>query len=181
MKKSRLFLYFITFMLICQGGLGAGVFADEKTNTEKLKITEAQSKSIIEHCDSIKDNLRAVQRDDSRTRVYLGGYFDAILSRFIMPLNVKLVEANMSSSSLVTNQKNFAEMKETFSKDFVSYQKRLEDLIAMDCKEHPEEFYQNLVVVREKRKIMNQDTMRMRSLISENTKLVNDLIRKIRE
>lgn len=180
MKKS-IILGFVALAMIVQGGLATSSFAEEKSDTEKIKVTEAQSKSIVEHCDSIKDNLRAVQRDDSRTRVYLGGYFDGILSRFIMPLNVKLVEENMSNSGLVSNQKNFADMKEAFSKDFISYQKKLEDLIAMDCKSKPEEFYQNLVVVREKRKIMNQDTMRMRSLISENTKLVNDLMRKMRE
>lgn len=144
-----------------------------------LAVTDGQKDAISDHCSSIIDNLKKVQREDSRTRVYLGAYYEIILTKFIMPLNVRLVENNLSSAGLVENQNRFAEAKTTFAGDFVSYQKALEELIAMDCKNEPEKFYDKLGGVRQKRKIMSQDTLKLRSLISEHIKLVNELEGKV--
>lgn len=167
MRKKSLIFYCITFMLICQYPTGV------------MAISEAQSAAIVERCDAIKDNLKKVQKDDARTRVYLGGYYETILTKFITPLNVRLVENNLSSAGLVENQNKFAAAKVVFANDFINYQKGLEELVGMDCKTVPEEFYDKLAVVRQKRKTMTQDVMKMRSLISEHMRLVEGLKGKL--
>ena len=131
--------------------------------------------AIVEHCDTIKDDLKKVQKEDARVRVYLGGYYETILTKFITPLNVRLVENNLSSAGLVENQNSYVETRALFVKDFVSYQQELEELTGIDCKEKPDEFYSKLQLAQQKRKIMSQDALKMRSLISENIKLVNNL------
>lgn len=138
-------------------------------------ITEEQSGVIVRRCDTIKDDLKKVQKEDARVRVYLGGHYETILSKFITPLNVRLVENNLSSAGLVENQNDFAASKTIFANDFVNYQQGLEELVGIDCKEKPEEFYDKLVTVRQKRKTMVQDVLKMRSLISEHVKLVEGL------
>lgn len=138
-------------------------------------ITEEQSGAIVRRCDTIKDDLKKVQKEDARVRVYLGGHYETILSKFITPLNVRLVENNLSSAGLVENQNDFAASKTIFANDFVNYQQGLEELVGIDCKEKPEEFYDKLVTVRQKRKTMVQDVLKMRSLISEHVKLVEGL------
>lgn len=167
MRKKRLIFYCITLMLICQYPTGV------------MAISEVQSEAITEKCDVIRDNLRKVQKEDAKARVYLGGYYDAILTKFITPLNVRLVENNLSSAGLVENQNDFAETKTLFANDFVKYQQELEELVGMDCEKEPEKFYDKLVIVRQKRKIMAQDVLKMRSLISEHIKLVTDLEGKV--
>ena len=124
-----------------------------------------QSAAIAEHCDTIKDDLKKVQKEDARARVYLGGYYETILTKFITPLNVRLVENNLSSAGLVENQNNFAGAKTLFSNDYITYQQGLEELVGMDCKQEPEKFYDKLTTVRQKRKIMVQDVLKMRNLI----------------
>ena len=148
-------------------------------STGVMAVSEAQSEAITEKCDVIRDNLRKVQKEDAKVRVYLGGYYDAILTKFITPLNVRLVENNLSSAGLVENQNDFAETKTLFANDFVKYQQELEELVGMDCEKEPEKFYDKLVIVRQKRKIMAQDVLKMRSLISEHIKLVTDLEGKV--
>ena len=167
MRKKRLIFCCITLMLICQYPTGV------------MAISEVQSEAITEKCDVIRDNLRKVQKEDAKVRVYLGGYYDAILTKFITPLNVRLVENNLSSAGLVENQNDFAETKTLFANDFVKYQQELEELVGMDCEKEPEKFYDKLVIVRQKRKIMAQDVLKMRSLISEHIKLVTDLEGKV--
>ncbi|MBR0467857.1 hypothetical protein IJJ53_03060 [Candidatus Saccharibacteria bacterium] len=142
-------------------------------------ISDSQKSVIEKNCETIRDDLKKVQKEDARTRVYLGGYYETILTKFITPLNVRLVENNLSSADLVENQNEFAKAKTTFADDFVNYQKGLEELVGMGCKEEPEEFYNKLTVVRQKRKLMVQDTLKMRNLISEHIKLVTNLKGKV--
>lgn len=142
-------------------------------------ISDVQVAGIKDHCETIRENLRTVQKNDSRTRVFLGAHYETILSKFITPLNVKLVENSMSVTGLVDNQNKIAENKIVFSNDFISYQKHLEELIAIDCKSEPEKFYEKLEKVRQKRATMEQDVLKLRSLISEHVKQVNDLKEKL--
>ncbi len=139
------------------------------------ELTDEQSTAILSHCDTIKEGLKKVQKEDSRVRVYLGGYYETILVKFITPLNVRLVENNLSSAGLVENQNKYVETRALFVNDFVSYQQALEELVNMNCKEEPGEFYDKLQLVQQKRKIMSQGVLKMRSLISEHVKLVNNL------
>lgn len=168
MKKKGISFYCIILLMFCQ------VFAPNVG-----AITEVQSNAIVKHCDTIKEDLKKVQKEDARVRVYLGGYYETILMKFITPLNVRLVENNLSSASLVENQNKFAASKTTFADDFITYQQGLEELVGMDCKEKPEEFYEKLTIVRQKRKTMAQDVLKMRSLISEHIKLVEGLKGKV--
>ena len=171
MKKKGLIFYYIILLMICQC-LGVSAL-------RTMAVTEAQGEAIVEHCDAIKEDLRKVQKEDSRVRVYLGRYYEIILTKFIVPLNVRLVENSLSSAGLVENQNKIAGAKTTFADDFVNYQKGLEELVGMDCRENSEEFYDKLKVVRQKRKTMTQDVLKMRSLISEHVRLVEGLKGKV--
>lgn len=138
-------------------------------------ISVAQENAIVGRCDTIKEKLKAVQYSDSRARVYLGRYYETILSKFITPLNVRLVENNLSDSKMISNQDNFAKTRTAFIVDFVEYQKVLEELVAMDCKTEPEEFYGKLETVREKRKVVANNVARLKKLAVEQVNLTNSL------
>ena len=69
-------------------------------------ISESQKTVIVDNCDKIKETLTTVQHQDSRTRVYLGRYYETILTNFITPLNLRLVENNISDPKLLDNQTN---------------------------------------------------------------------------
>ena len=138
-----------------------------------------QAAGITDHCDTIKENLKKVQKSDARTRVYLGGYYETILSDFMVPLNVRLVENNISDAGLIENQSKLAEAKGLFVDDYVKYQQGLEELVNMHCKSDTETFYEKLQSVRKKRGIVEQDVLKMRSLLSRHVDLVNGLKGKI--
>lgn len=163
MRRKRLTFYYIILTLICLVPMPVSA------------ISEGQKTAIVDHCESIKDSLKNVQKQDARTRVYLGGRYETILSKLIMPLNIRLIENSLSSAELVENQSGFAERKTKFSDDYISYQQGLEELVTMDCKNEPEKFYDKLVEVREKRNTVSKDVAEMRKLISQNIELVRNL------
>ncbi len=176
MKKKQLSSYYIIFFLFLQvfGGLiGASAYADEEK--QAVGITDEQRSVIINHCDTIKDNLKSLQRTDSRARVYLGRYYETILTDFITPLNLRLVENNITNTALLENQTNFAARRTRFSNDYIAYQQALEELVNVNCKSEPEKFYEKLVLTREKRQMVNRDTKKMRELAAEQVRLVEEL------
>ena len=138
-------------------------------------ITDTQRATIIDHCDAMKDSLKNLQRTDSRTRVYLGRYFETILTNFITPLNLRLVENNISNSALLENQTNFAERRTRFVNDFITYQQGLEELVHINCKNEPDRFYEKLQEVKDKRRIVNRDVIKLKGYTDEQVKLVEEL------
>lgn len=158
MKK----LTILCFILMLGVGFSGEVFA----------ISKAQEAAISDHCDTIRDSLKNVQRMDAKTRVFLGSHYETVLSKFITPLNLRLVENNLSDVGLIGNQNKFATAKTTFSADFISYQQELEALVNMDCKAEPGKFYEKLKLVREKRAVMVSDVSKMKDLVTKNIELV---------
>ncbi len=179
-KKSKIFRYAI-ILLICQvftvpGFVilgGSDVSADE--NEKQSNISQVKLDLISDHCDSIREKLKNIQKNDARARVYLGAHYETILSNYITKLNLKLVEKSVSNSELIENQNKYAKAKATFSDDYIKYQKDLEELVAMDCKSDAKAFYEKLSSVRKKREVMVQDTLRLSKYISEHKKLVGEL------
>ena len=169
MKKTAIFVMSLVFGLF----VVANTYAEE----EKVEaiITPEQKTTIVDHCDTMKDSLKSLQRTDSRTRVYLGRYYETILTDFITPLNIRLVENNISDAKLLDNQTNFAAKRSVFNYDYISYQQSLEELVNTNCKTEPEKFYEKLVITREKRKIVKKDVAKMRDLTDEHKKLVEEL------
>lgn len=194
MRKKRLIFYCITLLMLCQvgGGLTGGMVMAEtaaegsetgsEAGSETGSVAEASESvqaGIRENCTAIKENLAKVQKADARARVYLGRYYETVLTKFVTPLNLRLVENNLSAADLVENQTKMADARTLFINDYVNYQKELESLVAMSCEEKAGEFYQQLVKVRQKRKIVEQDVLKVRNLISEHVKLAGELRGKV--
>ena len=144
-------------------------------NVGAAELSDKQKDSIVEHCDTIKENLKSLQHRDSRARVYLGRYYEIILNKFITPLNMRLVENNLVDNKLMDNQNNFSKMRTNFIIDYVEYQKTLEDLVATDCKNEPTKFYERLENVRLKRGVVSKDVSKLRKLAGEQMDLVDAL------
>ena len=138
-------------------------------------ISKAQEAAIRDNCELIRDNLKNVQRSDARARVYLGGRFETILNKYVVPLNMRLVENNMSTTGLIESQNTIANGKLKFANEYVEYQQRLEELVAMDCKDNPVEFYDKLTSMRRRRKRVEQDVRDLRAAIDEYVKRVTKL------
>ena len=171
MKKKRICLYYITLMLFCQYLMGVGLVLP----VSAVAINGNQRAAIVDHCDEMHENLKTVQKKDRQTRVYLGRLYETILNKFLTPLNVRLVENNLSDAGLIENQSKFAEKKSAFTNDYVSYQQALEEAILADCKNEPEKFYDDLVMARAKRKVVSQDVASLRKLVTEQISLVGKL------
>lgn len=159
MRRNRLIFYYIILMLFCPVGVASA-------------LTAEQEAAISDHCAAIREDLKKVQRSDARARVYLGGKFELILNKYIMPLNVRLVENNMSQMELIEGQNTLTALKAKFADDYVNYQQNLEELVLADCKNEPKAFYEKIEKVRQKRQKVSDDVQKIRKELGKNMESV---------
>lgn len=172
MRKTRLIFYCSILLMFCQYVFGImPVWA----------ASQGQEDAIYDHCETIRESLKTVQKTDSRTRVYLGSYYEKILTKFIMQLNFRLVENSVADAGLTGSQTAVSTAREKFNEDYVEYQKGLENLIAVDCKAEPGRFYEELVAVRAKRATVRDDATAVRKAILEHVSLVREMLTKMKE
>lgn len=168
MKKRMMILVLVGCILGC-GLATVSVCAEERTDFS----------GVSNNCESVKEILKNVQREDSRLRVYLGSYYEKVLTKYVTRLNLRLVENNLSQTGLIDGQGKMADVRADFVQGFIDYQKLLEELVAMDCKAEPEKFYNELVKVREGRAKVFSDVSKLRELIKGHRQEVQGLYEKI--
>ncbi|MBQ3275197.1 hypothetical protein IJH46_02115 [Candidatus Saccharibacteria bacterium] len=131
--------------------------------------------NISENCGSIRQSLKLLQRSDSRARTYFGAIYETVSSKYITPMNLRLVKNDLSSVSLLNIQTSIASTRADFSSDFIDYSRSLEELIALDCRLEPEEFYEKLESTREKRAKVAADMKVLNELLVNSYKAVENL------
>lgn len=189
MKKNIISSNYITAYGFCQflqrySRFGAFAFAGilllvsilMPATVMAAEYTEKKGVAIIDNCSSIKEDLKNVQKSDAKARLYLGGRYETLLTKYVKALNIKLVENNNSNLALLENQNQLVQAKLQFMDDFITYQKDLEELIAMDCKTAPENFYQKLEVVRSGRAKMRSDVANMNAFLGQHARIVEGAI-----
>lgn len=167
-RKKGLIFHCIILMLFCQ----VCVPTADAVSEEKLQ-------TISTHCEKIRESLRLVQREDSVVRTHLGPYYNTVLEKFMKPLNLRLVENNISEQRLFNNQQSFATTQNQFRDDYRAYQDALGDLVAMDCKNEPEKFYAKLEETREKRKVVATEVAKMRKLAGKQVTVLKEVLEKL--
>ncbi|MBR3386201.1 hypothetical protein IKG68_01350 [Candidatus Saccharibacteria bacterium] len=165
----------IMTVVVAVASVVLGCAATVRAEGETATLSETQKNNIVQNCEAIHEKLVNVQHMDSRTRVYLGRYYETILTEYVMPLNMWLVANSMANAELIENQNSFTTMRSEFVSDYIAYQKELELLVGMDCTKDAERFYDKLVTVRKSRAVVEEDTVKMRKLMDTQVELVNKL------
>lgn len=146
---------------------------------EKEQYTEAKGQTIMQNCSNIRQSLVRLQRADSRTRTYLGSAYESVSGHFITPLNLRMVKNGTPSTELFRIQNEFTAQQNYFRDTYVGYMRELEALIATDCSNHPQAFYQKLETVRSERERLRQITQKISQLVDEQYKTVQEVTAKL--
>lgn len=146
-----------------------------------MALTAEQTGAISQNCGSIKQSLKSLQKADSRLRVLLGTTYQTLLINYITPLNLRLVKDNNPNTELTELQATFNAQRDRFSRQFISYSQSLEELIAIDCVNKPEEFYAKLDQARARRANLAQTVAELSDTISQHHTTVLNLRNTLQE
>jgi hypothetical protein len=130
---------------------------------------------ISENCTFIKQALTQLQRADSRTRTYLGSFYETVANNFLSPINLRLVKNNRPAPDLMNIQSDFSIAQTSFRNRYTNYMRDLESLIGTDCKARPEEFATRLNAARDSRASLHESVVSLNRLISEQEAAVRKL------
>lgn len=152
------------------------IFALTSANFSYARILNDEELGLVSQtCSSIILQLKNIQKIDAKNRAKLGSYYEMINSNLMINLNVRLVKNNLANASLTELQSSFASERDYFKSTYTSYQKQLDNLIAIDCREKPQDFYNQLEKVRTKREKVNSSAHRLLDLIEQHREEVMDL------
>ena len=129
-------------------------------------LTEDQESEISQSCATIKQNLKNLQRTDSRTRSYLGSLYQTMLTNYIAPLNLNLVKNNQPSPTITALYSDFLNARKEFADKFTTYSQNFEELLLIDCKDHPGDFYDKLEQTRRERDELHKSVKKVRTLLT---------------
>lgn len=160
--KSKLIIFSLSFLLAV--GFVGSTFATEP------QLTDEQSATLSASCGAIRENLKNLQRIDARTRTFFGSIYETVASKYLKPLNLRLVNNDLSNPDLFALQTSLATARIDFSDDYIQYSKSLEDLIAIDCRLEPAKFYKKLLDTREKRATVSADVKILNSYLTSVVK-----------
>ncbi len=136
-----------------------------KVQAEELTLTEEQKGAISQNCESLRSTLNNLRRVDSRTRSFLGGAYTKLLDDYISPMNVRMVANEHPSPNLISIHSDILNSQKVFAASFTSYSQSFEQLLNIDCKERPEDFYRQLVATRRKRTMLESTTTSLRTAL----------------
>ncbi len=152
----------------------AGIFALTASISPASALSALQQGAISQHCGTITQSLSTLRRADSQTRIYLGSYYESLLKKFIIPLNIRLTKTN-PDTYLMDLQNRFTDTRNNFSQQFIKYSQKLDELIAVDCRTNPASFYRSLGHVRAERQKLAEITAIMSGIIDEHIIAVQNL------
>ena len=138
------------------------------TPVSAAELNADQTGAIVQNCASTKQSLRTLQRTDARARSYLGAAYESLLSDYISPLNLRLINSNQPNTNLTNLHSKVLETRQEFNSRYTSYSQALEELISSDCQNHPDELYDKLVNTRKKRAELSSTATNLRNLFSEH-------------
>ena len=153
------------------------VYADEfdLNSVTHKKLNNTEKGNISTGCASIQTSLKNLQRNDSKARVLLGTSYQALLTNFLSPLNVRLVKNNLPDTNLTRIQSEMFTSRNNFVNLFVTYSQHLETLISLDCKNQPDSFYYELENVRFLRDKLEESVTQTNSSIPAHLQAVDQL------
>ncbi|MBR2659576.1 hypothetical protein IKD60_02335 [Candidatus Saccharibacteria bacterium] len=138
-------------------------------------LSDDQRGAIEQNCATTKQSLKQLQKTDARTRSYLDSAYEGLLVKYITPLDLRLINAGQPNANLTTIHSNIITTRQRFVAEYTTYSQSLEELLSIDCYNHPDEFYNKLVETRQKRAELSSTTTNIRNLFSEHLTAVRRL------
>ena len=130
------------------------------------EISEDTAGLISMTCGGIQLQLKNLQKNDSKMRVFLGAKYEFILNGLMTNLNLRLVKNHVATDDLASLQSTFSSERDFFRYAFTDYSKSLDILIAADCKSDPYNFYDQLELTRTRREAVRASYLRLKDVLN---------------
>ena len=127
------------------------IFYGNTARAEETNLTTSQIESIRSSCAGTESTLGQLHSNDALLRVNVGQAYESISTRLIKRFNSRVAYNNLNNSALILASDNYDKSLDAFRNSYRDYETSLSELIATDCQNNPTDFYNHLIVTRDKR------------------------------
>lgn len=141
-----------------------------------VDLSDEQKTTISQTCINAQSNLQRISSGDTTTRINRGRNYDQILKLFYL-MNTRVASNNIAEPKLAEITKSFESELANFRENYNIYNTQLKNTTEYKCSANPQEFYNHLENTREKRLILNDDTVKLNNLIEDYKVVVRELVK----
>jgi hypothetical protein len=163
-KKNIIYLLVILAVSLLPVGLAAAEPLDE-----------TKQGIVSQNCITAQSTLQRIGHSDTSARINRGQNYDQILKLFYT-MNARVANNNITEPKLADLTKNFEDRLNTFRSQYNEYNDRLKTAIDGDCKNQPNQFYDNLITTRERRSNLNLTITGLNEIIGNYQETVRGLL-----
>jgi hypothetical protein len=155
-------------LLVCNFAFVQFVSAADLTADRKIQIAET--------CPAAQSTLQRISSSDTTARINRGRDYDQVL-KLLHAMNTRVASNNIAEPKLAQLTKNFEETLNNFRNNYNRLNDYMKSTYEIDCKNHTNTFYDNLVKTREGRATVNADITKLDSIINDYQNTVRELVK----
>lgn len=138
--------------------------------TDTVALPKSQLDSIRATCVESQSILRQISSSDTLMRVNQGQRYEQMASRLMAPMNSRIALNQFDGHDLLSTTSDYGKTLSTFRDKFRSYDKALSNAIDVDCRDHPQEYYDTVTDARDKRQELRQAVVELNDLLKQYRK-----------
>ena len=144
--------------------------------SESTNLSDAQRSHIRSECTQIKGSLSQLHATDALLRVNRGQVYESLVNKLMAPFNGRLSSAGLDNKAMATHIEQYQTALTAFRTDYITYEKKIAELLRTDCSSEPTKFYQLVLDARERRKTVHEDVVRLHQIIDDYGNSVSDFL-----
>ena len=129
-------------------------------------LTDQYIAAIREGCSNALRGVLQVQKSEAVTRVNRGREYESTL-RLMVALNTRIVANKLDAPVLTSASSRLQTKFSDFQKHYLDYADKMDVTLAVNCKQAPVTFYDNLNAAREARAVVADDVSQMSAIMDE--------------
>lgn len=134
---------------------------------EALVLSAEQIELMSRYCTEARGHLERLHYSDALLRVNLGQRYENISKRLMAPMNSRIALAGEDGVAMSETTVDFNEELAEFRSNYQSYDTDVDDVMGINCREQPVQFYQEIQVARQKREQVNNNVQELSKLIKQ--------------
>lgn len=130
---------------------------------------------IKANCVLVDNTLNQLHTSDALLRVNRGQVYESIQTKLMVKLNARLANNKIDNKELIEISNQYKAALNQFRTDYVSYEEQLTKAIDIDCQAQPQLYYQTILSVRDRRKLVHADIVNLNQQIDKYALVVDNL------
>lgn len=168
-------------LMIVAAALAASLVMSAHVEAQEAELSPEHRSHIVANCATIKSTLTRIHTNDGPTYVNRNQTYFSISDKLIARFNGRLALSSYDMTQFSRLARDYNAALSSFRIIFGRYDDSMKDLLKIDCKKQPQEFYDAVLAARERRNELHEAVARINTMIDQYGQAVTALDGELKE